>query len=214
MSWLPMYNAWVVMVGVVSMFLWQLWGVLVFAFIVLVSLMFLAKESLYSSKHFASGFWMFIVSEIVAFGTLFVLCLNSEEEFVVPLSHFIELPLLGCFLLTGSSITLTTYHHNYGTANCRWYLLATILLGWCFILLQVYEFYDSCCDITFCFYQGVCFATVGLHFMHVMGGLVVMMVLYSCGEQGIPHGNIDCIVWYWHFVDYVWLFVFLIIYIS
>nr|YP_010461003.1 cytochrome c oxidase subunit III [Artyfechinostomum malayanum]UUF68156.1 cytochrome c oxidase subunit III [Artyfechinostomum malayanum] len=214
MSWLPMYNAWVVMVGIVSMFLWELEGVLVFVFIVLISLWFLAKESLYTLKHFITGFWIFILSEVVAFGTLFVLCLNSEEEFVVPLSHFNELPLLGCFLLTGSSITITTYHQEYGTAYCWLYLLATIILGSGFILLQLYEFYDSWCDITFCYYQGVCFATVGLHFMHVMGGLIAMTTMLCCGEKGVSRTNVDCVVWYWHFVDYVWLFVFLIIYIS
>nr|QUL60401.1 cytochrome c oxidase subunit III [Echinostomatidae sp. CA-2021] len=214
MSWLPMYNAWVVMVGILSLFLWQLWGVLFFLAISLVSLWFLAKESLYTAKHFATGFWIFIASEVVAFGSLFVICVNSEEKVVNPISHFMELPLLGCFLLSGSSITITTYHHYYGTAGCHYYLLGTIILGWCFILLQVYEFYDCCCDITFCFYIGVCFATVGLHFLHVMGGLIVMMVLYCCGDEGVPQSNIDFVVWYWHFVDYVWLFVFLIIYIS
>nr|WLS55014.1 cytochrome c oxidase subunit III [Moliniella anceps] len=214
MSWLPIYNAWVVMVGVVSFFLWQLGGVLLFLSVALVSLWFLAKESLYTVKHFASGFWMFIASEVVAFGTLFFLCINSEEELVTPLSHFVELPLLGCFLLTGSSITVTTYHHYLGTAGCQYYLLATIVLGWCFIALQVYEYYDCWCDITFCFYQAICFSTVGLHFVHVIGGLIIMMVLYSCGEDGVPQSNIDFVVWYWHFVDYIWLFVFTIIYIS
>lgn len=132
----------------------------------------------------------------MAFGSLFVICVNREEKVVNPISHFMELPLLGCFLLRGSSITITTYHHYYGTAGCHYYLLGTIILGRCFILLQVYEFYDCCCDITFCSYIGVCFATVGLHFLHVLGGLIVMMVLYCCGDEGVPQSNIDFVVWY------------------
>ncbi|WP_204107554.1 cytochrome c oxidase subunit 3 [Streptococcus dysgalactiae] len=101
-----------------------------------------------------------------------------EEDFVAPLSHFIELPFLGCFILTGSSITLTTYHHYLGSEFGRPFLLLTIILGWCFILLQVYEFYDCQCDITYCIYQSICFCTVGLHFTHVLGGVVVLTVLF------------------------------------
>ncbi|MBM6549332.1 cytochrome c oxidase subunit 3 [Streptococcus dysgalactiae subsp. equisimilis] len=97
---------------------------------------------------------------------------------MAPLSHFIELPFLGCFILTGSSITLTTYHHYLGSEFGRPFLLLTIILGWCFILLQVYEFYDCQCDITYCIYQSICFCTVGLHFTHVLGGVVVLTVLF------------------------------------
>lgn len=44
------------MVGILRLFLWQLWGVLLFFAVALVSLWFLAKESLYTVKHFATGF--------------------------------------------------------------------------------------------------------------------------------------------------------------
>nr|YP_009236157.1 cytochrome c oxidase subunit 3 [Fascioloides magna]AMF83641.1 cytochrome c oxidase subunit 3 [Fascioloides magna] len=214
MSWLPIYNAWVVMLGIVSVFLWKLGGVFVFFFVALFSAVWLLKESLCGGKHYATGFWMFILSEVIAFGTLFCLCIVTVEDDLSPLSDPLELPLLGCFILTGSSITVTTYHHYLGSVYGRSFLLLTIVLGCSFLGLQIFEFYDCKCDITFCIYEAVCFSTVGLHFLHVFGGIVALSVLYFSGDVVVPKANVDFIVWYWHFVDYIWLLVYLIVYLS
>lgn len=56
MSWLPISKAWVVLVGVVSVFLWKLSGVIVFLFAAVSGVVWLIKESLYSEKHYAVGF--------------------------------------------------------------------------------------------------------------------------------------------------------------
>nr|YP_009681601.1 cytochrome c oxidase subunit III [Tracheophilus cymbius]QDP13008.1 cytochrome c oxidase subunit 3 [Tracheophilus cymbius] len=214
MSWLPVYNAWGVMLFILSVFLWKLEGLLLFLFIAGFSILFLVKESIVIVKHFASGFWMFILSEVMAFGTLFFMCLCSEEGDVSSLSDFFELPFLGCFILIGSSITASAYHHYLGSWQSRVFLLLTIFLGCCFILLQVFEFYDCECDLTYCVYQACCLCTVGLHFSHVVGGVVALSWLYFLGEGAVSQSNINFVVWYWHFVDYIWLLVFLIIYVS
>lgn len=156
----------------------------------------LIKESVYSDKHHAVGFWLFIISEVVAFGTLFCLCVMTVEDDIDSISSPLELPLLGCFVLTGSSITVTTYHHFIGSAYRSPFLLLTIILGRRFIGLQIFEFYECGCDITFCVYDAVCFCTVGLHFLHVLGGLVALSLLYVCGDGSVPQSNVDFVVWY------------------
>nr|YP_009261928.1 cytochrome c oxidase subunit III [Echinochasmus japonicus]AKL39056.1 cytochrome c oxidase subunit III [Echinochasmus japonicus] len=215
MSWLPIINAWVIFSGLVSLFLWKLGGVLLFVVASGIALYGLFDESLTNTKHYMSGFWMFLLSEVMAFGSLFTVCILTEEEGVSPLSSFVELPLLGCFFLTGSSITVTAYHHYLGSGSSRVFLLGTIILGACFIGVQLAEFYSASCDLLFCIYQAVCFCTVGLHFIHVLGGLVALSVLLISGaEFRMSRVNVDCLVWYWHFVDYIWLFVYIIIYVC
>nr|YP_010693880.1 cytochrome c oxidase subunit III [Morishitium polonicum]WCD42517.1 cytochrome c oxidase subunit 3 [Morishitium polonicum] len=214
MSWLSLYNAWGFMLFLLSLFLWSVYGLVIFLFMGSFSVFYLVKESMLCTKHYVSGFWMFIFSEIMAFATLLYMCLNSEEVDVSSLSDFFELPFLGCFLLIGSSLTITAYHHYCGSKLGRIFLFFTIILGVCFIILQCFEFYGCDCDISYCVYQASCFCTVGLHFSHVLAGVIALSVLYFVGEDFISDSSIDFIVWYWHFVDYVWLFVYLIVYLS
>nr|AQS80275.1 cytochrome c oxidase subunit III [Fasciola jacksoni] len=214
MSWLPVYNAWVVMIGIVGVFLWKLGLVSIFLVMAFFSVVWLFKELLCNVKHHVTGFWLFILSEVVAFGTLFCLCIVTVEDDLASLSDPLELPLLGCFILTGSSITVTTYHHYLGSFRGHLFLFLTLILGCGFLVLQLVEFYDCRCDITFCVYGAVCFSTVGLHFLHVLGGIAALSFLYLSGDMTIPKLNVDFLVWYWHFVDYIWLLVYLIVYLS
>nr|YP_009650985.1 cytochrome c oxidase subunit III [Uvitellina sp. SSS-2019]QCY72811.1 cytochrome c oxidase subunit 3 [Uvitellina sp. SSS-2019] len=214
MSWLPLCNAFGAMFFIFGVFLWVLWSLFFFVFFSGILLLYLIKESMLSFVHYSSGFCLFIVSEVVAFGTLLFMCLCSEESGVFSISSFSELPLLGCFILGGSSVTATAYHHNLGSFSSRYFLLFTIFLGCCFIGLQLVEFYDCGCDLSFCVYQASCFCTVGLHFLHVLGGVLALFVLFLIGEDFISGSTLDFIVWYWHFVDYVWLLVYLVVYVS
>ena len=56
MSWLPVYNAWVIMIFLLSAFLWKLFGVLLFGLAGVISMIYLVKESITVVKHYASGF--------------------------------------------------------------------------------------------------------------------------------------------------------------
>lgn len=76
-------------------------------------------------------------------------------------------------------------------------LLCTIILGWGFLGIQLFEFYTCDCDLLFCVYQAVCFCTVGLHFMHVLGGIIALTILLCLGaEFRVSRVNVDCLVWY------------------
>lgn len=94
-----------------------------------------------------------------------------------PLSDSLELPFLGCFLLLTSSLTATIYHHCYGLPHSYYFLGISAVLGFCFVCVQLWEFFDCECDVLYCSYLGAAFCTVGLHFTHVFAGVVAMVIL-------------------------------------
>nr|AYV63033.1 cytochrome c oxidase subunit III [Haplorchis taichui] len=212
MSWLPVYNSWVVMVGIVSLFLWKLWGVFFFLGALIFSAYFLVWEVFFPHlSRYAMAFWLFIVSEVAIFGSLLLTVLWNDDGGEGALSDSLELPFLGCFLLLTSSLTATVYHHCFGLPYSWVFLLISIFLGFGFVCLQLWEFFDCECDVLYCTYFGAAFCTVGLHFSHVVAGVAAMTVLLVSGWD-TNHFYASVVVWYWHFVDYVWLWVYLLIY--
>jgi heme/copper-type cytochrome/quinol oxidase subunit 3 len=209
-----MFNAWVICLGIVRLFLWKLVGVIGLFLAVGVSFRFLLKELLYNEKHYVFAFWLFIMREVLIFGSLFLACLWNETVFSEAISGFMELPFLGCFLLIGSSITVTAYHHCVGLRSGVIFLFITLLLGISFVVLQMFEFYERECDWVYSVYYAACFATVGLHFLHVVIGLLGLGLVFTVGDVKFKTFYNDVVVWYWHFVDYIWLLVYLIVYLS
>nr|AAN15170.1 cytochrome c oxidase subunit 3 [Paragonimus westermani] len=213
MSWLPLYNSWMFLVALLSLFFWKLVGVFFLFGLAALSAVLLIREVASYKVHYEFGFWLFIFSEVAIFGTLFVKCLWSMDGVTEPISSAVELPLLGSFLLIGSSVTATTYHHCRGLEISWVFLGVTILLGLSFVLLQVFEFYDCECDVLSDVYYAGAFCTVGLHFSHVFVGVVGLSTLMLLGANAVKQCYANVAVWYWHFVDYVWLFVFLLLYL-
>nr|YP_010690150.1 cytochrome c oxidase subunit III [Paragonimus iloktsuenensis]WBU12989.1 cytochrome c oxidase subunit III [Paragonimus iloktsuenensis] len=212
MSWLPLYNSWLFFMALLSFFLWKIVGVFSLFCLVGLSVFMLISEVMPYKVHYELGFWLFILSEVAIFGTLFVMCLWSMDGATESISSATELPLLGSFLLIGSSITATTYHHCRGL-NISWVFLAvTIVLGLSFILLQAVEFYECECDVLNDVYYSSVFCTVGLHFSHVFVGVLGLSVLMLLGANTVKQSYDNVAVWYWHFVDYVWLLVFFLLY--
>jgi heme/copper-type cytochrome/quinol oxidase subunit 3 len=111
---------------------------LVFLIIGGVSVVFLLREVLFPDIHrYARAFWLFILREVMVFGRLFATVLWKEDGGEGSLSDRLELPFLGCFLLLTSSLTATVYHHSFGLPY-RWVFLAvTIVLGLCFVGVQL-----------------------------------------------------------------------------
>nr|QDA21728.1 cytochrome c oxidase subunit 3 [Amphimerus sp. JM-2019] len=212
LSWLPMCNAWLAGLGMVSIFLWSLGGVLIFLSLMVFCSLFLLGEVVFRfSTRYVFAFWLFIMSEVAVFGSLFVSVLWGDTGTDGSLSDKLELPLLGCFLLLTSSLTATVYHHCFSLPYGYYFLVLSLFLGACFIVLQFCEFYDCYCDFSYCSYFSAAFCTVGLHFLHVVLGLVAITVLLVRGSLS-EHFYVSVVVWYWHFVDYVWLWVYMVVY--
>jgi len=95
-------------------------------------------------------------------------------------------------------------------------LIATILLGICFSLLQRYEYIHSLFSLNDGIYPSVFFLLTGLHGLHVIIGIIFLSVCLLRHLSGhftsTHHVGLEAAIWYWHFVDVVWLFVFTFIY--
>nr|YP_011008460.1 cytochrome c oxidase subunit 3 [Dactylogyrus tuba]WCF76304.1 cytochrome c oxidase subunit 3 [Dactylogyrus tuba] len=215
MTWLPIFNAFVTFLFLASAILWKLQGVTVFVGLALLSATFLWLETAKLVKlHYPDSFWLFILSEVIIFISLLTCCLWFQEEGMENLSPHLEIPFFGCFLLIGSSITVTAYHHTMGFFSANIALLVTLLLGAGFVWLQLIEFSECGVGILTSAYHASCICTVGLHFSHVLIGLILLTALFVVGDETYGEYYSTLFVWYWHFVDYIWLLVYTVVYLC
>ncbi len=134
------------------------------------------------------------------------------------------LPLINTLILLTSGVTITAAHHAL-KAGKRTALLfwqgATILLGIVFLILQGEEYIHAYKDLNLTLESGIYgstfFMLTGFHGMHVfLGTLMLIIIWFRClrghftAEQ---HFGYEAVAWYWHFVDVVWLGLFLFVYV-
>ena len=96
-------------------------------------------------------------------------------------------------------------------------LLYTIFFGCLFLLCQRHEYSHAVYDMTDGVYGTVFYSITGLHGIHVFMGLLLLMYtlfrsLHGDFQRSTPHVGASAAVWYWHFVDVVWIFVFVLVY--
>jgi len=134
------------------------------------------------------------------------------------------LPLVNTLLLLSSGVTITIAHHAL-KANKRGSLLfwlgATIALGAIFMVVQGYEYYHAYVDLGLTLGSGIYgstfFMLTGFHGMHVFLGTVMLIIIWLRCARGHfspdHHFGFEAVAWYWHFVDVVWLGLFLFVYV-
>ena len=213
----PFYSAWGVMIFVVRVFLWKLLGVRLFVIYISLTVLLLLYEVGFRCEWVhRSGFLIFIIIEFLTFYSLFVVSHYSMSEGLFESIHYIsdftEFPFLGSIVLISSSILVTGFHYKFGLKKCNMYLLGGIILGCFFIIIQFVEFNDSSFYFVDCPYYVIAYSTVGLHFLHVVGGLIALWFVYRLGSSLLKYFYVEMVVWYWHFVDCVWLLVFFVFY--
>lgn len=76
-------------------------------------------------------------------------------------------------------------------------------MGFSFMLVQFFEFKESSYYFVDCPYYVVAYSTVGLHFLHVFGGVLVLFIILCLGYYSLNSFYVEMSIWYWHFVDYV-----------
>lgn len=179
-----------------------------------VSILFFWFELQNVFAHFESAFWLFILSEVMAFGSLLACCFWFDTCNYSSLSEPLEIPFLGCFLLLGSSVTVTAYHHVLHWEYAYLMLLLTIALGLCFVGLQIYELNEVGINLVDTSFHASSFCTVGLHFRHVLLGVVGLTTILVLGFKQAGWYRCTLVTWYWHFVDYIWLFVYTFVYVC
>jgi len=122
-------------------------------------------------------------------------------------------------LSSGVTVTWSRIELRRGViSNALYGLILTIIFGIIFTLLQLHEYRVSDFGISDTIYGSVFFMLTGFHGFHVIIGTVLLLVsLLRCylGHFGIRHHTgFICAIWYWHFVDVIWIFVYFSIYVN
>jgi cytochrome c oxidase subunit 3 len=133
-------------------------------------------------------------------------------------------PLLNTLILLTSGVTITLAHHalklNQRRALLVW-LGLTVLLGALFMYYQVTEYMEAYQHLNLTLGSGVYgstfFMLTGFHGMHVTLGAIMLSVIWLRCLKGHfskdHHFAFEAVAWYWHFVDVVWLGLFLFVYV-
>nr|YP_009504246.1 cytochrome c oxidase subunit III [Histiostoma feroniarum]AWX53522.1 cytochrome oxidase subunit 3 [Histiostoma feroniarum] len=129
------------------------------------------------------------------------------------------IPFLNTVLLVSSGISVTWSHHSLesgGFKNSLLGLLFTILLGFIFTFFQFIEYYVASFTISCSSYSSIYFMGTGFHGFHVIIGtmlLLICLIRFSLLSISPLHSSgFECSIWYWHFVDVVWFFLYLVFY--
>ncbi|MGB7298026.1 MAG: cytochrome c oxidase subunit 3 [Burkholderiaceae bacterium] len=146
---------------------------------------------------------------------------NIAEGFSV--IHPWPLPTVNTALLLASGVTLTIAHHalkDDKRGKLQFWLAATILLGATFMVVQAYEYYEAYAvlnlKLTSGIYGSTFFMLTGFHGFHVTIGAIMLTVVLVRIMRGhfTPknHFAFEAAAWYWHFVDVVWLGLYIVVY--
>jgi cytochrome c oxidase subunit III len=133
-------------------------------------------------------------------------------------------PLLNTLLLLSSGVTITIAHHALRAGQRGRLLLflgLTILLGFVFLGFQAYEYIEAYTHHNLTLGSGVYgstfFMLTGFHGMHVtLGAIMLTVIWFRCLKGHFSrdhHFGFEAVAWYWHFVDVVWLGLFLFVYV-
>lgn len=130
-----------------------------------------------------------------------------------------DLPLLMTLILLLSGCTVTWAHHALieGHQDEAVKALAiTVGLGFIFLCFQIFEYAHAAFGFTEGIYPSTFFMATGFHGFHVFVGTVFLFVCWMRAKKGHftkdSHFGFEAAAWYWHFVDVVWLFLFIAVY--
>ncbi|WP_298451365.1 cytochrome c oxidase subunit 3 [uncultured Marinobacter sp.] len=134
------------------------------------------------------------------------------------------LPLINTILLVTSSFTITVAHHAIKADNrkkLKIWLGATILLALVFLFFQAEEYMHAYQDLNLTLQSGIYgstfFMLTGFHGFHVMLGTLMLIIMFIRIQKGHftadSHFGFEATSWYWHFVDVVWLGLFVFVYV-
>ena len=131
-----------------------------------------------------------------------------------------HLPLINTLILLTSGTTVTWAHHalqNGDRKGLKWGLALTIALGALFSALQAYEYAHAGFGFSGHIYGATFYMATGFHGFHVIVGTIFLLVCFIRALRGDftkeQHFGFEAAAWYWHFVDVVWLFLFIVIYV-
>ena len=172
-------------------------------------LLFISSEVMF----FVAFFWAFFDRALFPAGGIW------PPEGIVTFDPF-DLPLINTLVLLLSGCTVTWAHHAIVEGNRRDFMIGlglTVGLGMLFTALQALEYSHAPFAFSDGIYPSVFFMATGFHGFHVIIGTLFLAVCMWRGALGHftpqQHFGFEAAAWYWHFVDVVWLFLFVAVYI-
>nr|QEI59702.1 cytochrome c oxidase subunit III [Thitarodes pui] len=232
----------ILMLGLIKWFHQFNMNMLLLGYIIIIMTMYqwwrdVCREGTFQGKHtilvykgLQWGMILFIISEVFFFLSFFwaffhsSLSPNIEIGMMWPPLSIIsfnpfQIPLLNTIILLTSGITVTWAHHalmeNNFTQSTQG-LFFTVILGIYFTILQMYEYYEASFTIADSIYGSTFFMATGFHGLHVIIGTIFLLI---CLLRHINnhfsmnhHFGFEAAAWYWHFVDVVWLFLYISLY--
>jgi cytochrome c oxidase subunit III len=177
------------------------------------------------------GMALFIASEVMFFAAFFWAFFSSAlfpneatggvwpPKGIHPFNPW-EFPFLNTLILLASGTTVTWAHHALLEGDRKGLiqgLTVTVLLGLSFTGFQAYEYAHAAFGFSGNIYGATFFMATGFHGFHVLVGTIFLTVCLIRAYAGhftpTQHLGFEFAAWYWHFVDVVWLFLFICIYV-
>nr|WAX39316.1 cytochrome c oxidase subunit III [Homalosilpha sp. 1 ZQW-2020] len=176
------------------------------------------------------GMILFIISEVFFFVSFFWAFFHSSLSPTIDIGSLwppmgiypfnpMQIPLLNTAILLASGVTVTWAHHGLLENNYNQTLQGlffTVILGVYFTMLQTYEYIEAPFTIADSVYGSTFFIATGFHGLHVIIGTTFLLtcllrhlILHFSSNH---HFGFEAAAWYWHFVDVVWLFLYISIY--
>nr|AIG24318.1 cytochrome c oxidase subunit III [Pholcus sp. HCP-2014] len=235
-------NGFMVVSGMVNMFYCKKVGLLFIALLLMIVVASLwwrdvVREGTFLGDHgvevvrgLMAGMLLFIVSEVFFFLSFFWAFFHSSLSAAVGLGSVwpptgiisfdpFQIPLLNTIILLSSGVSVTWAHQAilFGKwSSVKYSLMVTWLLGVYFLCLQGFEYFTCMFDISDSVFGSVFFMATGFHGFHVVVGTLFLIIMWSrsLGEHFSTshHFGLEAAAWYWHFVDVVWLFLFVVVY--
>nr|QSS48574.1 cytochrome c oxidase subunit III [Kradibia gibbosae] len=130
-----------------------------------------------------------------------------------------QIPLINTIILLSSGVSITWCHHSLIHEKLNKSLLGliiTILLGIFFSGVQYLEYKEATFTIADSVYGSIFFMATGFHGLHVIIGTMFLSIslirMTKNHFSSDHHIGLEMAIWYWHFVDVVWLFLYLLVY--
>lgn len=187
-------------------------------------------HTFYVQKIIRFGIILFIISEIFFFISFFWAYFHASLSPRIEIGQLwppsniypfnpLEIPLINTVILISSGLTVTWTHHsilNNLLKDRKISLSITIFLGFLFTSLQIFEYFEAKFTISDSIYGSTFFVATGFHGLHVIIGstflLVCLLRLKNFHFSRSHHFGFEAAAWYWHFVDVVWLFLYISVY--
>nr|YP_009468945.1 cytochrome c oxidase subunit III [Changeondelphax velitchkovskyi]AVC55488.1 cytochrome c oxidase subunit III [Changeondelphax velitchkovskyi] len=187
-------------------------------------------HTLVVKKMIKMGMILFIISEIMFFLSFFWsffhaslapstdIGLKWPPNGINPFNPM-EIPLLNTIILVSSGASITWAHQAILSKKFKQTiksLTLTIVLGIYFTFLQWWEYKNASFTISDSVFGSSFFMTTGFHGIHVMIGTIFILTalqsILTMKSNKINHLSLELSAWYWHFVDVIWLFLYLTLY--